>query len=396
LSGQPVEGIWVELYDDDYTPQSFNYAWGSTGADGKAKLKAALTNNSDTDRSATIEYWDPINDEWETESVTLGDSPNCTTKTNPITKQAACQVEGYVKDKSGTALANQYVYIYGLNPYYYNDAVTDNNGYFKMDARCTPVVHDVYVGWDWQPKKRFSVNGNTNDYPQSEQNDNSTLVTLSDIVFENQAPYAYGWIYSGSILAGESAGVEVWGWDNECDKPLNWEVKNNVNTLASGTWNDCWGDSYTEIPFQNEGTYPLTVSVTDSKGKTGTSDIGTVYVSEAGANTPPIIYLADTDNYFPAKNTEITLRGGAYDWDSANLTTNWYADGVAIPNCSDSSNEYWIETACTYTTPNVDGKLIPIKFEVSDGTNTVSWTFDIYVGGVPGGLDIIIQKKGRR
>ncbi|MBM4137240.1 MAG: hypothetical protein FJ241_10485 [Nitrospira sp.] len=393
--GQPVEGIWVELYDDDYDPQSFNYAWGTTGSDGKVKLKVALTNNADTDRQATLYYWDYINDQEGTETVTLGDSPNCTSKTNTITKQAACQVEGYVKDDTGKAIADQYVAIYSSAPYYYNDTNTNSNGYFKMDARCN-TIQDVYVGWDWQPKKRFNPNNNKNDYPTSEQNDNGTLVTLTDVVFENQAPYAYGWIYAESIFAGDSVGVEVWGWDNECDAPLNWTIKSNSTTLKSGTWNDCWGDSYQEISFPNEGTYPVTVSVTDSKGKTGTADIGTVYVSGAGANQSPVIYYADTDNYLPAKNTGITLWGGAYDWDSANLTTKWYADGVAIPNCSDSSNEYWIETACTYTTPNVDGKLIPIKFEVSDGTNTVSWEFEIYVGGVPGEFNIIIQKKGKR
>lgn len=362
-NGNPIAGVYVSLYDDDYDPQSFSYVSGSTGSDGKVKLKTVKTvldSEDNVDRDATLYYWDPINYNSFSETVKLGDSPNCITKTNKILKEATCQVEGYVKDDTNAPLKNQFLYIYSSDPYYYNWDYTDNNGYFRMDARCN-TVQDAYVGWDWEPKKRFNPNGNTTDYPTSEQSDDGVIVRLTDVVFKNQAPYAYGWLSSSSIFEGDTITAYIYAWDNECDSPLNYEI-GGAPTSISGSSNECWLYKELDIPFSTAGTYPLTLSVTDSKGKTGTADIGTVYVSQAAQNRPPVITNAYPSKYSTSKRETITLYGSAYDPDGDTpLTYGWTDDcGGAFDNASSQSPKW--------TAPNTAGTC-KITLTVSDPDN---------------------------
>jgi hypothetical protein len=392
VGGKAVEGVWTEVSGDN-----IRYTYGSSDSTGKVKLEPILVSNSNADRSAQLSYWDPINSEVKTESVTLGETSSCAKKTNTITKQATCQVEGYVKTQAGAAVAGEYLYIYSTSPFYYRATDTNSNGYFKIDAKCN-TVQDVYTGLSWQPVKRFNPNSLKTDYPDSEQNDNGTLVTLTDIITENLAPFAFGFLNTDFINTGSSVTAFIYGWDNECDKPLAWTIKNNSTTLKSGTWNACDGYEEQVITFSTANIYPLTLSVTDSNGKTGTYNLGTVNVSDTGGSRPPVIVYASSDNYFPPKSTPITLSGVAYDWDSGSLTWKWYQDGNLIQNqgCSGNANDSYIDTVCTWTTPAVDGTTIPVTFEVSDGNKTSSLSFDVTVGGVPAGLDITIQKKGRK
>lgn len=397
--GTPIEGLWVSLYDDvDYSNDSqwsFSYAWGSTDSSGYVKLTATLTSSTtDKDLTGKIGYYDPYTYEWKEEPVTLGESPNCTTKTNTITRPQLCQVEGYVKDETGAGVANQYIYIYSLGSYYWNYAYTENSGYFLMDAKCNE-DQQVYAGWSWSAVATFNPDGTVSGY---ERSDDGTKVTLYDIRLENQAPYAYGWLSSSSIFAGQSITAYIYGWDNECDKPLSWKITGHPSGDITGTWTDCWGYTEQNITFNTAGTYNLTLYVTDSKGKIGSTSLGTVQVSQPATNRPPVITSAYPSKYVTGKAETITLYGNAYDPDGNSLSWNWYANESPIQNCSGTGTSV-INTRCSYTTPDVEGQ-VTIRFEVSDlDTNgntlsTASSSFDISVG-VPGSIDIIIQKQRR-
>lgn len=393
-AGNPIEGLWTYLYDDvDYTTDStwsFSNAWGSTDSDGKVTLKTVLTDSTDTDREAKIGFYNPFDWSWLEESVTLGESPNCTELTNTITKPEMCQVEGSVKDEGGSGVANQYVYAYGVSTYDYRYAYTDNNGYFLMDVKCN-TDYDLYTGWNWEVSRVFNVNGATIDYPGSENKDEADKVTLKDIILQNQAPYAYGWLSSTSIFAGSSITAYIYGWDNECDTPMNWSISGAPSNIT-GTTSDCWFYREESITFSSDETYPLSLSVKDSKGKTGSADLGTVEVSQPAKNRPPVISNAYPSKYSAGKETPITLYGSAYDLDGDSLTYNWTDNGTGTfgSGCSGSGGSS-ISATCPYTTPNQNGS-VTIKFEVFDGVDTVSQDFNISVGST-GGVDIIIQKK---
>jgi hypothetical protein len=395
--GNPIEGLLTYLYDDDST-SSFSSAWGSTDSDGKVKLSTVLTSSSDTDGSAMIGFTNPFDWSWQNEPVTLGEAPNFTQKTITIQKPKMCKVEGYVKDEQNNGVANQYVYAYfyaynentGSYSYDYRYAYTDSNGKFSMDVRCS-TDYNLYTGWSLEVSRVFNVNKTLDN---NESSDDGDKVTLKDIVLQNQAPYVYGWLSSTSIYTGNQITAYIYGWDNECDTPMNWEIKGAPSSVT-GTASDCWFYEEESITFSSPGTYDLTLSVRDSKGKTGTAYLGTVYVVQEG-NRRPVIQYAYPDRYSTGKNTTVNLYGGAYDFDANNLSWKWYAkkwneDNYSeISGCSGSGSSS-ISTTCSYTTPNADGT-VDIMFEVSDGTERVSQTFTISVGST-GSVDIIIQKR---
>jgi len=388
--GKPIEGLWVYMYDDDST-WSFSSAWGSTDSDGKVRLSTVLTNNNDPDRTAKIGYYDPFDWSWKEDTVDLGESPNCIAREITIEKPRTCQVEGYVKDEEGNGVADQYVYAYGISTLDYRYAYTDRNGYFSMDVQCE-IDYDLYVGWSWERSRVFNVNGTVDPDENRDENDK---VTLKDVIMENQEPYAYGWLSSTSIFAGDTITAYIYGWDNECDAPMTWKIKHESSIINEGTTSDCWFYEFRDITFSEAGTYNLTLYVTDSKGKETSYPLGTVVVSAQDQNRSPIIQYAYPSTYRAGKGTTITLYGSAYDFDGDNLSWKWYANGTEISNCSDSGSSS-IYTTCPYTTPNVDGS-VTIKFEVSDGRETVYQKFTISVGDT-GSVGIIIQgnKGGRR
>lgn len=145
-NGQPLQSVYVYLSDDDNT-MSFSSAWGNTGSDGKVRLKTTLFNNNDTDRTATLSYYDPVSYEYKQESVSLGDSPNCAQK--EITVQTdLCTVTGRVlyEGNPPTPASGQYVYAYSLGSYYWSYATTGSNGNFTLNAKCGE-DHELYVNY---------------------------------------------------------------------------------------------------------------------------------------------------------------------------------------------------------------------------------------------------------
>ena len=376
-SGNPLSGVWTYLYDDDST-MSFSSAWGSTDSDGKSKLSIVLTNSSDQDYTATVRYSNPFDWSLETQSVTLGEAGNCTTSEYTITKLTKCQVEGYVKDESNNGVPNKYVYAYGETSYDYRYAYTNSDGKYVIDVQCQ-FDYGLYGGWNWEKARAFNVNIT------------QTTVVLEDIILQNQAPYAYGWLSSTSIYANSSITAYVYGWDSECDQPLKWSIS-GVPSQITGTTNDCWFYDFVSIPFSAVGTYDLTLQVEDSKGKKSEASLGTVYV--VTENRPPVIQYAYPSAYSVPKDytDTVTLYGSAYDLDGDNLSWTWYANNSPIEGCAEEDGYTGsISTTCEYSTPNIDG-VVAIRFEVSDGQDTVSREFYVTVGDT-GQIDVIIQKR---
>lgn len=373
-AGQNLSGSWLYFYDDDYNPWSFNTAWGTTDNSGKARLKVYLNNNTDNDRKGFLYAYNPYTFVYESYSSSVGESPNCGQKTIIFTKPQLCEVEGYVKE-GDQPVANQYVYIYSLGSYYYNYAYTNNEGYFKMDARCGE-DHQVYIGYDYNPKATFNPNGTIGDYELKDEG-TPKKVTLKYIIKENQAPYGYGYLSSYSVFEGKSVTAYIWGWDSECDTPINYELKSGTTTLDSGSFGSdvCYGYKDVSFPMNSTGSYPITLKVTDSKGKTSTYDLGTVVVSTKGQNRKPDVY-AYASSYSVAPGSTVTLYGYAYDYDGDTLNYWWNYEG----GDTGEGNYGYVYSTSTYTFPSDYKGEKQICFRVNDGTGAVSSCVKIFVG----------------
>ncbi|MCX7745265.1 MAG: hypothetical protein N2645_00015, partial [Clostridia bacterium] len=372
--GEKISGSWLYFYDDDYNPWSFNTAWGSTDTNGLAKLKVYLNNNSDTDRKGTLYVYNPYNFVYETYTSSISESPNCIKKTKVLSKPEVCEVEGYIKENN-IGVNNQYVYIYSLGSYFYNYAYTNSNGYFKMDARCNE-DHKLYVGYDYNSKASFNPNGTLTEY-ESKDEGSPKKVTLKDIIKENQAPYGYGYLSSLSVYQGRNVIAYIWGWDNECDTPLSYEVSTGSTVFESGNFgsNVCYGYKELTLNMSNTGNYPIKLKITDNKGKSSTYDLGTIVVSAKGQNRKPEVYVY-ASAYSVGGGATVTLYGYAYDYDGDVLSYSWdYAGGD-----SGTGNYGYVYSVSNYEVPaNFIGQK-EFCFTVSDGTDSRQACLKIYVG----------------
>lgn len=395
-TGQNLSGSWLYFDDDDYDPWSFNTAWGTTDSNGNAKLKVYLNNSSDSDRKGTLYAYNPYSFVYESYSSSVGVSPNCTKKTITFTKPPVCEVEGYVKE-GNQPVANQYVYIYSLGSYYYNYAYTDNQGYFKMDAKCGE-DQQVYVGYDYNAKATFNPNGTIGDY-ESKDEGTPIKVTLKNLIKENQAPNGYGYLSSYSVSLSQDKNGKyipinllayIWGWDSECDTPISYELKSGSTTLDSGSFGSgvCYGYKDISFPMNSTGSYPITLKVTDSKGKTSTYDLGTVVVSPKGENRKPEVY-AYASAYSVAPGSTVTLYGYAYDYDGDTLNYSWNYEG----GDTGTGNYGYVYSTSTYTVPTDFKGEKELCFNVNDGTGEASSCVKIFVG-TSANLNIGVQ--GRR
>lgn len=359
-NGQPLQSVYVYLSDDDNT-MSFSGAWGNTGSDGKVRLKTALFNNNDEDRTATLYYYDPVTYEYkEEENVSLGDSPNCAQR--EITVQTnLCTVTGRVlyEGNPPTPASGQYVYAYSLDSYYWSYATTDREGDFTLNAKCDE-VHELYV--NYISSRNFKV-------------DNGEL-SLGDIIIINQPPYAYGWLSSTSVKVGGSVDVYIYGWDAECDKPLKWELRTGDSTLANGEQDSCWLYEVKNIQFTTSSTYLISLVVTDGVGKSTTVDLGQVVVSPT--NRAPVISYAYASPSVIQEGRTVYLYAYGYDLDGDTITYKWKLGNQVI--CESSYCPYQFNQSGIYT----------LTLELSDGTDTVQRNVEVRVGNVSN-IDIIIQ-----
>lgn len=380
-NGQPLQSVYVYLSDDDNT-MSFSGAWGNTGSDGKVRLKTALFNNNDTDRTATLYYYDPVSYEYKQESVSLGDSPNCaqeeiTVETNLCTVTGRVLYEG----NPPTPASGQYVYAYSLDSYYWSYATTSSNGNFTLNAKCGE-NHELYVNYI-SPLNlpNFRVSDGT--------------LSLGDIYITNQPPYAYGWLSSTSVKVGGSVNVYIYGWDAECNTPLSWELWTDT-LLANGQWNDCWGDGTQSISFSSLGQYPISLVVTDSAGKSTTVNLGTVIVSE---NRAPVIQYAYPDRYAVYLTSQgqvsINLFAGAYDPDADPIDAKWevIVGNTTTQVCPNREQDGSITLNCTYTASIDPTQITQLRFRFTVNDNGGNFAREEFVVEVrqPSFVNIIIQ-----
>jgi len=366
--GSPLQGVYAYLYDDDNT-QSFNYVGGSTDTAGKLKLKAALLSSSDSDRTATLSFYNPFAYKYETENITLGDSPSCTVSTTVIAKPKRCAAEGRLVDEAGAGKANQSVTISGSYPSgFYAWTYTNSTGGFTAEVACEQKL-DVYVG-GWMPMATFNVNGNSSDFIY-EASDSNDKVVLNNIVLGNMAPYVYGYLNSSSIKVGGSTSAWIYGYDYDGNYPLAYKITNTstgsdlvTGSISSSEW-------WKEVTLSNllTGDYPLTLTVTDSLGKPNTPayQLGTLTVTDG--NRPPVIsYAYPSSNSVTSDGQVVSLYSWAYDLDAgpSPLTYSWSgATGIASPGSA----------ATTFTVPNgTMGSTFTIGLIVDDGQDNDSRT----------------------
>jgi hypothetical protein len=348
------------------------YMGGTTDANGKVKLETVRFSNNTT----TLSYYNPFTYRYETETVTLGDSPACTSQTNTITKPKRCDIEGKVVDSSGNPKTSQYVWIYGSYPsYFYTWAYTDSEGKFTAEVACEQNL-DVYTGYDWTVRASLNVNGNAADSPDYENTDDGDKVVLNDIVLGNMAPYAYGYLNSYSIRAAGSTTAWVYGYDYDGNYPLSYKVSvsgvfEKTGTISSTEW---WKE--VQLSGLSEGSYPLALTVTDSLGKSSSEyPLGTLTVT--GGNRPPVISYAYPTTYSVTGVGPVNLYGWAYDLDSDALTYSWTVDGGTAGLTNPSS------TVATYTVSDAtcDGsgnkRTFSVNLTVSDGPALDTRGFDI-------------------
>lgn len=376
--GNKLAGLYASLYDDDYNPQSFSSVYKSTDSNGKVKLKTVLTANTDTDRTAILSYYNPFTYNYETETVTLGDSPACETKTNTLTKPKRCGLEGKVTDEAGTPKTNQYVWIYGSYPsYFYTWKYTDGSGNFSAETPCEQDLN-VYTGYDWTEKARFNVNWKVDTDPsttiEGESSDTNDKVVIDNIKLGNIAPYGYGYLSTYSIKAAGSATAWVYGYDYDGNYPLSYSI-----TSTNGSWDNKTGTiSSTEwwkeiaISGLTAGDYPLSLTVTDNLNKSSSAyPLGTLTVT--AGNRPPVISYAYPSSNIVTANQALYLYGWGYDLDET--TTNFPAYTWTIDEGSGPAT-VGTTPVSTYTIPSsAVGKTLTVGLTLTDSSSATDSRF---------------------
>lgn len=442
-NSKPLTDVWMYMYDDD-TAQSFDYGYGVTDSSGAFTLKSALFSNSDTDRTATISYYDPISYNYMEQSVTLGDSPNsCGTTTITVTRPAVCTVSGSL---SGAAASGEVITFYnGGNNYYYNYAYTDSAGGFSAEVPCNRAL-ELYVGYNWSSSALFNVNGTVDSFESKDTGATAgSAVTLKPIVKANTPPEIWGYLDTYYATTSQTVNAAVYAWDYDGDYPISYTISysnasGNPVQVATGTITKTAAETGNTInialPALAAGSYNLNISATDSKGNSAVEyPLGTllVYTGGSGGFAPSVGLYADQSiiNSTELGTALIPLYAYASDLDgAATLSYDWKikyngtdvtaAVGVGTattnalifdpdkdPATTNGDIYNWGSDSyatATFTPPKTftgstgsvtvgDGGVFTIEVIVSDGTNTATQSVDMKVGTVvtyPG--TITIQK----
>ncbi|MDD5717172.1 MAG: hypothetical protein PHW64_05155 [Sulfuricurvum sp.] len=357
-SGKAIkQSIYFSFYDNESSPNSFN--WGSTSSknDGTYKMTTVLVDNTDSDRVGTISYYNPYSYENVTVNATLGDYPNCTTQDINVTAPQMCTVTGQVKDDTGAVKANETVYVYSSSPYMYRTGSTGSDGNFSIETRCA-LDQSLYVRN--KSVAKFNPDGIK---AFDEVSDENNVVGLGTFTIVNQAPYSYGWLSSNSIKLNGSTSIGIYGYDYDGDVPLTWVLKDNGVQFDTNTTTGNYLYQYVDRTFTTTGDHNITLTVSDSKGKSTTSSVGTVEV--VALSRAPKITNYYADKTVIGVNKSNTLHARGYDLDGDNVNWNYKKGSTTL--CSGTATGGSFDTNCTYTTSATDANET-ITFTATDNS----------------------------
>ena len=199
LSGTVTDSTGAPLSDLQLSLQGVNmdYAWGRTDANGKYTLETVLVSPKNTDRTATISYYDPANG-YVSAAVNLQSSsyPTCATN-GAIQLKPVCSVSGTVLDDTGKGIPYRQLYMTSSSSSFYKGVGTDSAGAFGVKVPCGASI-GLYSGGS-SPLATFNVNGAVET---GEKSDDGKAVVLNPITPPNTPPYAYGAFASSSRRSG--------------------------------------------------------------------------------------------------------------------------------------------------------------------------------------------------
>lgn len=439
-NGMPLTDLWLYMYDEDYDypangnsvlrtnedgTQTFDYSDGVTSSTGAFSLKATLFNNADTDRTATISYYDPITYDYKEQIVTVGNydsvSKSCptTAPTITVTRPAVCTVNGTV---SGTSISGEMIEFYnGGKDYFYDYTYSDENGKFTAQVPCGREI-EVSVGYNWSSAAIFNVNGVTTGHTDFELTDTGSggagsIVTLKPLTKANTPPEVWGYLDTYYATTGQAVSAAVYVYDYDGDYPVSYSISytgatGNPVQVASGTITSAQVDSgVVTVPLQTAslvaGSYNLNITATDSKGNSSAeSPVGSllIYSGSAGSYAPSVWLYSDQNTintsdlgtalmplYAVASdiNGASTLSytwkvkyngvdvtspvGGGINFNPVNDVISWSSEGSATPTFTPPV------TVNTSTTVG-NGGIFTVEVSVSDGTNTSMQSIDLRVG----------------
>ncbi len=389
LAGAPVESVQANLRDDD-SASSFGYAYGYSNALGKVTLAALITDGNTTvetaDLTATLSHYDPFTYQWNEEVVTLGvlgDDGVCpATLTNTLTPIALCEVQATVVDDQGAPVANRYVWFYPTDGSYFRAwTYSDALGEVVAEVPCDRQLR-AYLGSDWTPEAEFEVDGAVTE---DEASDDGDVVVLKDLAPANGLPNASGWLASYSIREGRSTQANLYASDSDGDYPLAFTLTTGSQTLASGSYTASQYEKVVTVAGLTAGTYPLTFTVTDTRGGERAVSLGSLSVTAAGVNRPPYVTAYPETYKVTEAGQTIEFYSYAYDPDGDYpLTFAWSIDGGEVVGIGESY---------TFTVPQnaEEGDSFEVELSVSDGMGgTATAGFTLFFGA-PAQVDVIVQ-----
>ncbi|NOX77152.1 MAG: hypothetical protein GXP17_11210 [Gammaproteobacteria bacterium] len=394
--GNPLTGLYVSLNDDDVS-SSFSPVYGYTDSNGQVTLTSLRLDNTDTDLAASLTYWSRFDGNYGAEAVTLGEAPNCTQLTNVVTVPRTCNVSGVVTNENGVAKEGVFVWASGALYDYRSDS-TDAQGRFDMEVRCE-TDYTVYTGYTFSLAAQFNVNNTTTDFPAYEQSDDGSALTLKNIQQANNAPYAWGYLSSYSMRSTGSVTAFIYGYDWDGDNPLNYSLDVGGALTLTGSMTGLLDGVWVEqaITGLMEGTYVLSLTVTDSLGAETMVSLGTLTVSDT--NQPPIIYYAFPDRTNVGPDDTVNLYAYAYDSDNDPVSYEW----VVVHNGSGDGASTMAGNASitSYVIPSTaeDGDTFDVTVTVSDdqggsATSTFQLILDnsapVITRVLPGNVNVLL------